>query len=209
MKIMTNLPLNRFEFWGKARGLAKNLRPSEMDQVEKMLEGMYPDGIDEDKLNDLFANHADDVAKMIGCPSAEFIEERDHAGYLINFVAELMFGVMEDLHPKYSFETPSVEAFLEENEYSMEDFVAGKWQEYDPDMDENTLEAMRLEMTHDFLMEEISPLRKGLISYAAKEYADKFLTDYEDKVRYSISKNIQDALNRCDGFSMPYEMELE
>ena len=55
MKIYKEQSLKNFEFWSGAVRNAEQLTPDELDELETMLESdLYPDGIDEVELNDLF-----------------------------------------------------------------------------------------------------------------------------------------------------------
>jgi len=54
MKITTEQSLSNFNFWSGAKENAKELTIEQLNQVEWILEDMYPDGIDETQLNDIF-----------------------------------------------------------------------------------------------------------------------------------------------------------
>ena len=64
MKIYQEKPLNRFEFWGNAQTNAEQLSEYELNKIELYLEDIYPDGIDETSLNDLFAFDFDWICEM-------------------------------------------------------------------------------------------------------------------------------------------------
>lgn len=54
MKITTEQSIANFNFWSGAKGNASELTLSQLNEVESILEELYPDGIDETQLNDIF-----------------------------------------------------------------------------------------------------------------------------------------------------------
>ena len=54
MKVYSEISLTRFEFWAGAKANAERLTYEEMEQIEEIIEELYPDGIDEVNINDLF-----------------------------------------------------------------------------------------------------------------------------------------------------------
>lgn len=54
MKITTEQSLTNFNFWSGAKDNAKELTFSQLNEVESILEDLYPNGIDETQLNDIF-----------------------------------------------------------------------------------------------------------------------------------------------------------
>lgn len=66
MKIYKETILSDFEFWSGAKDFAAQLTNSEIQQVEAILDDLYPDGIDETALNDLFWFDQEAVAEWIG-----------------------------------------------------------------------------------------------------------------------------------------------
>jgi len=54
MKITTEQSISNFEFWSGAKDNANELTIDQLNEVENILEDIYPDGIDETQLNDLF-----------------------------------------------------------------------------------------------------------------------------------------------------------
>ena len=54
MKITTEQSLSNFNFWSGAKDNAKELTFSQLNEVESIIEDLYPDGIDETQLNDFF-----------------------------------------------------------------------------------------------------------------------------------------------------------
>lgn len=71
MKINSEKSLSNFEFWSGAKDRAEKLTSEELDQIESILDDLYPDGMDETELNDLFWFDFETVLEWIGkeeCP---------------------------------------------------------------------------------------------------------------------------------------------
>ena len=66
MKVYSEISLTRFEFWGGAKDRAKILTYEEMEQIEEIIEELYPDGIDEVNINDLFWFGFESVVEILG-----------------------------------------------------------------------------------------------------------------------------------------------
>ena len=75
MKIYKEESLSNFEWWSGAVATAERIwdeRGSEgFDQLETILEDLYPDGIDETALNDLLWFDADAVYEWLGIDDGE------------------------------------------------------------------------------------------------------------------------------------------
>lgn len=54
MKIYKEESLRNFEFWSGAKDFASKLTESEFEVIESSFEDIYPDGMDETQINDLF-----------------------------------------------------------------------------------------------------------------------------------------------------------
>lgn len=54
MKIISDISLKDFGFWSGARDTAEQLTDEQFDQVEGVLEDLYPDGVTDTELNDIF-----------------------------------------------------------------------------------------------------------------------------------------------------------
>jgi hypothetical protein len=79
MKIYKEESLRSFEFWRGAKYTAETLTCEELDQIESLLEDLYPDGVDETTVNDIFWFEEDWIAEMLGFEDWEALE-RDHNG---------------------------------------------------------------------------------------------------------------------------------
>ena len=66
MKIILNMPLADFDFWNGAEDTRNKLTLDQLNQVERELEAMYPEGMDAVDLNDLFLHNDEQVLKMAG-----------------------------------------------------------------------------------------------------------------------------------------------
>ncbi len=77
MKIYMDIPLTEFEFWAGAKDTVKYLTEEELDQIEQILEDIYPEGLNEFEVNDLFWFEPDLVAEWLGYENFDEIMERD------------------------------------------------------------------------------------------------------------------------------------
>ena len=66
MKIYSEKTLSSFEFWSGAKDNANKLTSQEMDQIESNLEDIYPDGMTDTELNDMFWFDFENVVEWIG-----------------------------------------------------------------------------------------------------------------------------------------------
>ena len=66
MKIYQNLSLCDFNFWNGAKDNVKYISNDDFTVIESGLEEMYPDGIEETELNDLFRFDMDEIANILG-----------------------------------------------------------------------------------------------------------------------------------------------
>ena len=71
MKIYTEKSLQNFEFWSGAKANAETLTSEQLDAVEAILEEIYPEGMDETQLNDIFWFDFDQVREWLGIESEE------------------------------------------------------------------------------------------------------------------------------------------
>lgn len=76
MKIYKDYYLHDFNFWGGAKDNIKYLTKDDFNIVELELEEMYPDGIEETELNDLFRFDIDEVAKILGYDDFDDLKRR-------------------------------------------------------------------------------------------------------------------------------------
>ena len=74
MKAFAEIKLASFEFWAGAKANAERLTYEEMEQIEEIIEELYPDGIDEVNINDLFWFEFESVAEWFGY---KYDEEKD------------------------------------------------------------------------------------------------------------------------------------
>lgn len=75
MKITTEQTLKNFEFWSGAKENANSLTYSQLDEVENILEDIYPDGLSETELNDLFWFDFDTIKEWLNITEEEEEEE--------------------------------------------------------------------------------------------------------------------------------------
>lgn len=78
MKITTEQSLSNFNFWSGAKDNAIELTTSQLDEVEGILEDLYPDGINETELNDLFCFEFETIKEWLGITEEEKEEEEEY-----------------------------------------------------------------------------------------------------------------------------------
>ena len=66
MKIYSEKSLCNFNFWSGAKDNALKLTLELLDEVESMLEDIYPDGMSETELNDLFWFDFEQICDWLG-----------------------------------------------------------------------------------------------------------------------------------------------
>lgn len=75
MKIINETNLQYFEFWGNAKETAKRideeLGASGWNLLDAILTDLYPEGIDETKLNDILAFEDKDVFEWLGIDDSD------------------------------------------------------------------------------------------------------------------------------------------
>lgn len=74
MTIKTEQSLRNFEFWSGAKSNAEMMTCEELDSVENALEELYPEGMTDTEINDLFWFDFDYVCDLIGL---EYDAEKD------------------------------------------------------------------------------------------------------------------------------------
>lgn len=81
MKIISETSLADFEFWSGAKDTANRIWEEKgregFDQLEAILEDLYPYGIDETKLNDLLWFNAETVYEWLGIGDEDEDEDED------------------------------------------------------------------------------------------------------------------------------------
>ena len=75
MKIYSEKSLRNFEFWSGAKENANELTESQFNEVENILEYMYPEGMSETEINDLFWFDFDTIKEWLGITDEEDEEE--------------------------------------------------------------------------------------------------------------------------------------
>lgn len=71
MKIYSEKSLRNFDFWSGAKENANGLTCEQLDEVENILEGLYPEGMDETQINDFFWFEFDTIKELLGITGEE------------------------------------------------------------------------------------------------------------------------------------------
>ena len=78
MKIYSEQSLRNFDFWSGAKSRVKYLTDEQLDTIESMLEELYPEGMSETEVNDLFWFDEDTIAEWLGYNNFdEIMNEKD------------------------------------------------------------------------------------------------------------------------------------
>ena len=77
MKIYSEKSLRNFEFWSGAKENANELTGAQLDEVETILEDLYPEGMSETQINDLFWFDFDTIKEWLGITEGEEEEEEE------------------------------------------------------------------------------------------------------------------------------------
>ena len=77
MKIYEEKSLVNFEFWSGAKETVKYLTYGELNTIEAILEELYPDGMEDTQINDIFWFEDDWIAEMLGYEDFEALMHRD------------------------------------------------------------------------------------------------------------------------------------
>ena len=78
MKIYSETNVQYFGFWSGAKDTAKKIdEAGAWDTIEYVLDELYPDGIDETELNDLFWFEPETVLEWAGIEEEEEEEEEE------------------------------------------------------------------------------------------------------------------------------------
>ena len=75
MKILSEMKLRNFKFWAGAIDRVEYLTSEQLDTIEEVLIDMFPDGIDDTTINELFWFDGDTIAEWLGYNSfGEFMQ---------------------------------------------------------------------------------------------------------------------------------------
>ena len=75
MKIYKEESLRNFEVWSCAKDRAARLTYDQLDQLERILEDQYPEGMSETEINDLFWFDFDIVCEWLDIPGEDELYE--------------------------------------------------------------------------------------------------------------------------------------
>lgn len=77
MKIYTEQNLRDFEFWSGGRDRAILLTTEELDTVEQIFEELYPEGMTDTQINDIFWFDFESVCEWLGTTEEEVFEREE------------------------------------------------------------------------------------------------------------------------------------
>lgn len=109
MKIYSEQSLADFKFWSGAETTAQRIWEEQgsegFDQLEAILEDLYPDGIDETDLNDLLWFDADTVYEWLGIDDEEDEDDEEEETEPTNDYVINVGDSWDDLTPQQTFST--------------------------------------------------------------------------------------------------------
>jgi len=76
MIIKTEKDLTNFDFWSGAVSLSNRLTYTELQQITEQLEELYPEGMTDTQINDLFWFEEDFICEMIGEKAEDILYKR-------------------------------------------------------------------------------------------------------------------------------------
>lgn len=80
MRVYAEKSLFDCEFWAGGLDTFNALLPHELQEVENILDDLFPDGLSETELNDLFWFDCDTIAEWLGFESFDEILDRNKGG---------------------------------------------------------------------------------------------------------------------------------
>lgn len=72
--IENDVTISSFEFWGNAREVVGKLTDEQCEQLDNVINDLYPEGIDKTSLNDLFSFEEDVIAEWLGFKDFDQLE---------------------------------------------------------------------------------------------------------------------------------------
>lgn len=75
MKIYSEIDIRDFEFWEGAEYVADAFSQDDLEVIQGKLEELYPDGMSDMELNDLFWHDEDFVAELAGYSNFQKVKE--------------------------------------------------------------------------------------------------------------------------------------
>lgn len=75
MRIYSEVDIDEFEFWEGGKCVADSFSEDDLEVIQNKLEELYPDGMSDTELNDLFWHDEDFVAGLAGYSSFQKVKE--------------------------------------------------------------------------------------------------------------------------------------
>ena len=163
MKIVSEISLDNFEAWSGGRStLSRVINEGKCDELEAMLEELYPDGMTDTQLNDLLWFEPDTVFEWVGIRSESKIRsELEEAKEELEEVMEELEELKEEFEDAVTDEAEEINSnreiagMNELDDEEMEKLRSKIWEDYTDD-------AAELREKISTLEEEISELEEEL-----------------------------------------------
>lgn len=84
MKVYSEIPLSRFEFWSGAKEFAAQLTEEQFSRIESILEDYYPNGLSDTAINDMFWFDQDMIKEWVDMPCEELNDVPEEAQKILD-----------------------------------------------------------------------------------------------------------------------------
>ena len=95
MKYYVEESLSNFKFWSGAKENAAELTEEQFNEIESILESLYPEGMSDTEINDLFWFEFDWIKEILNREQLISLKQ-DYIGNVINFCGETYWGELAD-----------------------------------------------------------------------------------------------------------------
>lgn len=134
MRIYSEISIRDFEFWSGAKDTAARIKNyNAWDTVENVIEDIYPDGMTDTELNDLFWFDSDTVFEWAGIPT----EEQEEAKKTIDEIEEENPDFVDWVCNEYCLLIDEVSNWEEIAEYLEDEDIMDEYREFLEEQEEN------------------------------------------------------------------------
>lgn len=127
MRIYSEISIRDFEFWSGAKDTAERIESYDAwDEVENAIEEIYPDGMSDTELNDLFWFDSDTVFEWAGIPT----EEQEKAKETIDKIEKENPDFVEWVCDEYGVDIDKASGWEELAEYLEDENIMDEYKEF-------------------------------------------------------------------------------
>lgn len=125
MKIISVIEsITEFEPWSGAVCVYETLTLAQLDQLDRMLEELYPDGMTDTQVNDILWHDSDWVAELLGFRNWEHLERVNDGAY--NPIKIQCYDIDWDTDDVWYPNLPAIVEFVFEDEDDIEEYIESK-----------------------------------------------------------------------------------